>query len=77
MALDSAITVRLANSEKERLAALADQAGLKPADLIRRAIGDFLLHAEQTGEINLSLADSPKMPSRSPAGKPPKKPVKY
>lgn len=77
MALDSAITVRLSNQEKARLADLAEQAGLKPADLIRRAIGDFLLHAEQAGSINLSLAESPEGLSRNPKAKPPKKPVKY
>lgn len=77
MALDSALTVRLAVSEKEHLTSLAKKAGLKPADLIRRAISDFLLHAEQAGSINLSLAETPEGPSRNLKAKPPKKPVKY
>lgn len=78
MALDSVIPVRFEANVKARLNAVAEKARLKPSDLIRRAVEDFLLHAESSGEINLTLEERPKdASSRNPVPRPPKKPVNY
>ena len=66
MALRDAISVRFDEVTKARLDALSEQTGLSSADLVRRAVEEFLDRVEHNGHITIPISRLAKATTRTP-----------
>jgi len=55
MSLSEGVSVRFDEETRKRLKAIAEQAGLKPAELVRRATAEFLDNVESSGTISIPV----------------------
>jgi len=56
MALRESVSIRLDDELGDRLDAISDRTGLRPSDLIRRALVEFIDRADTAGKLEFSLA---------------------
>ena len=62
MYLEASVSIRLDETMAARLRKISDRTGLRPTDLIRRAVDDFLDEVETNGKLEFDIQLREKAP---------------